>query len=282
MQTKGLGRIEVEVADHDGHALGEEVVVLLSENKASFGNQYRFKSKTGEAVVGELPPGPYNLQALAKDYHVGREFVEIHPDRTHKTTLRLKKGPAHATLPVAERLEKTYGIKVAAESLQSLTVADGRDISLDYRQYPDPAHVQVLSPKSLKDLKRWVGSPEGIFVGDHPRFGPRPSIQDIGAGTATLSKGQQSILNVIAREYIYGNAQSVPSSDLAILEGQLRARMVFVPIFFYQNVVIENGATLEIGNGSSVFVCNTLTIHPRGTLKAVGEVRADINLLQQL
>lgn len=283
MQKTEQGRLEVEVTDDRGHSVNEEVLILLSENKAQFGKQFRLSSKTGAPLSGEFPPGPYTVQALAKSYDVGREFIEIRAKCAQKAAFRLKKSAERPLLSVAERLEKRYGIKSPKDGLQNLTVAADQKISLDYRQYRDGAHVQVLSAKSLADLKRWVGSPEGIFVGEHPKFGSLPSLQGIGGDRTKLSSDQQVNLSAVAREYIYGNAGAVAAGDLKSIENLFKQLAnVYVPIFFYQDVVINNGATLEIGKGSSAFVCNTLTIHHHGTLSVVGDVRADVGTLIQL
>jgi len=39
---------------------------------------------------------------------------------------------------------------------------------------------------------------------------------------------------------------------------------------------------LEIGAGSSVFFCNSLTMQPQGVVRAAGDVRADIGICIQL
>ncbi len=282
MKTNDQGRIELHITDGAGKALNEQIVVILNENAAQFGHAVRLRRDKDGEISGEVPAGSYTLQALAKGYDAGHEFVEIHAGRTHKSSMKLTKGVEHPRTSVAERLEKRYGIKPAKENLQNLTVNRGERVSLNYRNYRDPAHVQVLRPKSVDDLKRWVGSPSGVFPGNHPRFGALSPIKDAGGGRATLSPDQQVGLNAIANEYLYGNAQAVPEKDLAALSNRFIQATVFVPIFYYMDVVILDGATLEVGNGSSVFVCDTLTIHPKGTLRAVGDVRADISLLVQL
>ena len=282
MENYQQSRLEVDVTDTNGQPINQEVVVLLNENSPQFGNAYRLESKNGGKVSGDVAPGPYTLQAFAKDYQAAREFIEVHRDRNEKTAVRLKKSSARPTVPVKERLQKRYGIKVSGD-LENLTVDEGQTVALNYRQNSSSAHMQVLRPKSLKDLKAWVGSPDDASVANYPRFGALPKIQETTGEQGRLALDQQSVFNAIAREYIYGNSRAVPVNDTKAVESRfLQVSNVFVPVFYFLNIEILNGATLEIGKGSSSFVCDTLTIHPKGTLRIIGDIRVDVGKLVQL
>ena len=123
--------------------------------------------------------------------------------------MKLTKGVEHPRTSVAERLEKRYGIKPAKENLQNLTVNRGERVSLNYRNLSRSGSCPGATPKVGRQyLKRWVGSPSGVFPGDHPRFGALSPIKDYGGGRATFVPDQQVGLNAIANEYLYGNATS--------------------------------------------------------------------------
>jgi hypothetical protein len=283
MVASKTGRLELHATDEHGHNLSEAAVFLLSENKAQLAKQYRLESKPGAHVSGNFPAGPYTVQALARGYEVAREVIEVHPDRLHKSSFHLEKAAKHAPLTVEERLSKRYGIKAGKDGLQNLTAAPGQKISLNYQTYTNYAHFQVLHAQSLSDLRRWVGSAERVTVGKHPRFGPLPSLQGLAGERANLSAAQQALVTGVANEYIYGNPDAVPADELQLVNTLFKQiANISVPIFLFLDITIDNGATLEVGNGSSVFVCNTLTIYPEGTLSVVGDLRADIGNLVQL
>jgi hypothetical protein len=265
--TVANGLLSFDVHDEFGKPIGEPLQLLLSENVARLGRQYRVSAKPGvDDIGGSFPAGSYNAQIFARGYEVVREAIQLGTGHALRRKLQLKKRSFARPGPV-QRLA-AYGL--APDGLSSLTVRAGERAVLDYRSWRNTRHFTVLRPQSARDLKAWIGTPDAGFAGDTARFGP-------------VQRGAGQDLEAIAREFIHGNSRAVQDFEAAIDE-QLRARalLILVPVFHFDDVVVEDGGVLEIGTGSSVFFCNTLTMHAQGVVRAAGDVRADIGTCIQL
>lgn len=264
MVERHHGHLSVDAHDGNGNAITEPLQLYMSENVPALGAEYKVSSKGGtDDISGTFPTGTYTMQVFAAGYDVYRQTVHLSADYVTRVKVRLNKH-VFPKPSLQDRL-KVYGLETT--QLEPIHVTRGQRLVLDYRKYPNNKHYSVLEPKSISDIKRWVGSPGNAFTGDQPRFGPVSS-RDLSAA---------------AREFVYGNSQSVVQFVPDIEEHLLaNAQLIFVPIFLFTQVTIDDGATLVIGDGSSVFFADTLTIHPTGTLEVVGSVRSDIGLYQQL
>lgn len=261
------GLLSFAVRDEFGEPVGGAVELLLTENATSPARQYRVTAKPGAPTIGgAFPSGSYTAQIAAPGFEVAREAIELGAGYALRRGLRLKRRN-HRRPDLAERLA-VYGL--AADRLSALRIRTGERLVLDHRCYPEPGHFTVLAPGSVRDLKAWTGAPDAGFAGDTPRFGPAP-------------RGPQSDLDAVFREYVHGNSRAVRAFEPA-LDAQLKsdpARFA-VPLFHFTQVEIEDGGVLEIGAGSRVFFCASLTMHPQGVVRATGDIRADIGTCIQL
>ncbi len=155
------------------------------------------------------------------------------------------------------------------DRLVPLTVPSGERVVLDGRNGRTAPHVALLHPASIWDLKAWIGAPDTAFAGAAPRFGELPVDADLDA---------------LAGEFLHGNSRAIGDFRTEIEARLSRAGGLLdpVPIFLFDDVVIEDCGVLEIGAGASVFFCNTLTMHPQGVVRAAGDIRADIGICIQL
>jgi hypothetical protein len=250
-------QLHFTVADELGRPLAAAPQLLLSENVARLGRQYRLAGKPGLGEIGgSFPAGWYTAQLFAKGHEVVRETIRLEPGLAVRRLVHLCRR-SYAKPDAAQRLA-VYGL--APNRLPPLAVRSGERVVLD-RASP---HCTLLRPGSAWDLKAWIGAPDAACAGTAPRFGQAPTELD-GA----------------MREFLYGNARAVRDFQAAI-EAQLAAEPVEIPIFLFDTVVIEDCGVLEIGAGSSVFFCNSLTMHPQGVVRAAGDVRADIGICVQL
>ncbi|HVJ52093.1 MAG TPA: hypothetical protein VM689_06515 [Aliidongia sp.] len=267
--TVESGLLAFEVEDEFGRPPAPALHLLLSENVPRFGRQYRVKARSGAGEVGGcFPAGCYTAQILAEHYGVMREAVRLEPGTSVRIRLRL--DPHCFVEPTLEQRLALYGLPL--DRLRPLTVRAGERVRLDCRSNSDPRHFVLLQPNSVRELKRWIGAPDAAFAGDTPRFGPVPD---------------PSQLSAIAREFIHGNSRAVRAFE-ALLDARLCGLddpfqdLVPVPVFLFADVVVEDGGLLEIGIGSRVFFCDTLTMYPQGVVRVGGEVRADIGTYIQL
>ncbi|MGH2343975.1 MAG: hypothetical protein ACRDG4_02035 [Chloroflexota bacterium] len=212
---------------------------------------------------------------------MGRALADIESGKVTEVELRLAPAGPPPKQTVEERLA-VYGLSHHQLKLSALTVR--HRTTLDYRAYPDKHTFSLLKPKSVNDLKKWVGIPDSAFGHDQPRFGPFTEIATRRLESpVSLTGSDGKAIQAIAREYIYGNAQSLSASQTELVNRyiSLATDQIAVSIFYFTTVTIDDGAVLEIGNGSSVFFAEVLRIHRNGTLAVVGDVRADIGIYEQ-
>jgi len=268
------GRLVVHLRDEHDKPLDSKAVVFVMENKALHAAQHRLETNGAGTASGEFPGGAYSVQAVAEDHDVGRAFSQIRPGETTEVTVRL--GRRKADNPtLAERLN-VYGLDVGKLELQKLTVPRGQQVALDSHEYRDRRSYTMLTPQSISDMKRWIGTPDAVFGHDEPRFGPVPKL-DVGdvKQAGQIPRESVSALRAIANEYIHGNSKAVKKYEL-LLNTLLASRDDIISIFFFTEVTIGDGAVLEIGRNSNVFACDILHVHVNGILSVVGDVRADI------
>jgi hypothetical protein len=250
-------QLHFTVADELGRPLGAAPQLLLSENVAALGRQYRLAGKPGAGEIGgSFPAGVYTAQLFAAGHEVVRETIRLEPGQALRRLVRLCRR-FYAKPDTAQRLA-VYGL--AVERLQPLVVRGGERVLLDGTS----SFCTILHPASAWDLKAWIGASDAAFAGNAPRFGQAPAGLD-GA----------------IREFLYGNSRAVRDFQAAI-EAHFAAAPVAVPIFLFDEITVEDCGVLEIGAGSSVFFCNSLTMQPQGVVRAAGDVRADIGICIQL
>ena len=269
------GRLTVHLRDEHDKPLHAEAAVLVTENKPLYAVQHRLDPKGTGTVSGSFLTGDYSVQAAAADHNVGRTFAHVRPGETTEVTLRLPRGSVKPP-GLTERLKK-YGLDGGALDIQPLDIRRGQRVDLDFEQYRDRRSYTLLRPESINDVKRWVGTPDSVFGHDHPRFGPVPhlDLKELDGG-AQLGRDAMPALRAIANEFIHGNSKAVQQYEVLLDTYLLARELINISIFFFTEVTIGDGAVLEVGKNSNVFVCDILHIHKNGTLSVVGDMRADI------
>jgi hypothetical protein len=267
--SKTSGRLLVDLRDNAGQPIKSKTLVLLAENKPALGKQYRLESEGRGDISEDFPPGAYTLQAYAAGHEVGRAFAGIEPGKTTEIKLVLPPAKTYHKPELAKRLD-IYGLSADKLKLSPLTVSSKQTVRLDYRRHEDNTNYALIRPKSVNDLKRWHGNPDGAFGHDQPRFGKLPS-------TRRLTEQE---LKDVAREYIYGNSKSVAKYG-SLIDQYIAHMDISVAVFFYTIITINDGAILEVGNGSSVLFADILRIHKNGILSVVGDMRVDVGLYER-
>jgi hypothetical protein len=266
------GRFRLRVTENNRPS-NERWAVLLLQNVASFARQLRFDTNDAGELVAEAPVGEYSVQVAARSGSLGRGLLEVTAERVAEVTIAADKGPEKKPT-FAERLQ-VYGIDPQKTPPQSLRLRAGDRVALDAEKARDPRMFTINHARSISDLKRWIGSPDDAHVHDMPIFGPLPKL-DPGGLEGRPQRANADALRHIAREYIFGNISAVAQFEGALNRFVAGSEIAHIPIFYFNDVLIDAGATLEIGRNSNVFTCDTLRIHRTGTLSVVGDVRADI------
>jgi len=273
------GRFVTRLLDSDGKTISGRKVLIITEHKPNDKRQSRIITEDADLQV-ELQPGTYSYQIYVKGYDIVRGAVKIQPGKIKDFAPSLK--PAEkppGPKPLKERL-MTYGLDADKLKIQSLNLKSDEHLNLNYKKHKDSRNFSVLETTTIADLKRWVGTPDSCFRHDLPIFGQLPQLSKTVLSdeplSSRLSATDRADLSKVANEYIHGNSLSVQQFE-PVINGYLKViGQALVPVFFYNVVTIENGAVLEVGNGSSVFVADLVRIHTNGHFNIVGPCRVDV------
>jgi hypothetical protein len=187
----------------------------------------------------------------------------------------MDKTKVNATpLPSLEERLKVYGLTPNQVQLENLALGEGECIHLTLRGDSRFAKAaQRIPVKTVGDLKRLIGVPDSV-VQQHCscRFGAELA-ESVPAGFKSpndLTPTQLETLRLAAKEFIYGNSQSVshyePALNLAI---SLVARSI-ISILLFQDIIVERNATLTLDASIDVIFANKILIKLGGKIRALG------------
>ena len=285
------GSVKLHLTPRSGSRVHGKFTVFFTEHNPIQRHQHvvHFADVSDKGDV-KLPSGVYTLQVHVPGFETTRRLVEVEPEQTQ--TIHVSLVPRKQKVrSFAERLSH-YGLDAKSIKIKSLEVPQGETLALNYMTHRDKDNFRILESKTIADIKKWIGSDDKHFNHSSPVLG-KVQVHDISRVAERVRKsehpGKISVdeiksLDVIANEYIHGNARSVAQYadvfDKLIVASQVEWK-VRMPIFFFNVVTIGPGATLEVGNGSAVFTCDELRIHKTGTLKPVGSMKIEIGTYKE-
>ena len=269
-------------------ALPAEITVFFTEH-LQIRRQHRFTVQSKKDISIELPTGEYTMQLLADGFDTVRGLVHVRRKQAFSFNAKLKSRVIH-TLSFEERLKK-YDFDVSQTDISDLNVPANTTISLNYQNDDEKLGFQMLQAKTVSQLKRWLGNDNKYIGHDRAVFGRLPEkkylakFDDPKTDLTTLETDELEALSALAHEFVHGNSDAVLKKYEGVVNRAMATRLQGgfsqVPIYFYTQVTINAGATLEVGNGSSIFACDKLRIHTTGTLKPVGSVSIEIGTYEE-
>ena len=268
---------------------GKPVSVLLSEHKPVGKKQYTYSFDQATEEI-RIPGGVYTLQAILAGYEVYRSLVTVQPDTKTEVIIDFKKAKPYQPGGF-ESLLQPYGIKATDIKHKTLHVKRDQKVVLN-SAHLDLVTTKTLQASSINDIKKWLGKDDKYFPGDVPAFGEIPGLADFQpaqiekaekgslltqylqspATSRQIGSGPVAIFGAIANEYIYGNSKSVRQYE------PLLSKMVSVYKFplnavFADTIIVEPGATLELGTGCNILTCNVLKVSRTGTVRVTAQAK---------
>ncbi len=173
---------------------------------------------------------------------------------------------------------KNFNIDPSQIKLTDLDVAANQTMLLTST---DPVHhdsIAFLEPKSITDIKRWIGIPDQAFAQGHnvPSVGPvvmhptiRPSI--VGRSGIVIPPlpafhpDQVATIKNMARDFIYGHSANVSAAQIPALNKWLDLQKIRIPIFIFRDIHVASGAVLNV-KGKILFA-NHITIDKGGLIR---------------
>jgi hypothetical protein len=180
--------------------------------------------------------------------------------------------------PTIETRLKAFNIDPAQITLTDLDIAANQTMLLTSTDTAHSGSIAFLEPKSVTDIKRWIGIPDQAFAPEKPlpSTGPvvmhptiRPSL--IGRGRIVIPPlqafhpDQVATIKNMARDFIYGHSGSISAAQVPALNKWLDIQKIRIPIFIFRDIHVASGAVLNVKG--KVLFANHITIDKGGLIK---------------
>jgi hypothetical protein len=162
---------------------------------------------------------------------------------------------------LATRL-RVYGIDAKRMDLPNLEVRANQEVLLDTDR--KLGKQVVLSPKTIDEVKRWIGVPDAAFAVDEATCGnpPRPIIP----ASDKVTPEQSASLYKLARSYIYSHSSTVSKEQRPALDAWLRGIGSRIAIGLFHDIHVAAGGQLVVHPSILVLFAHHITIDPGGMI----------------
>lgn len=180
--------------------------------------------------------------------------------------------------PTIETRLKNFNIDPASIKLTDLDVAANQTMLLTSADTAHRDSVAFLEPKSITDIKRWMGIPDQAFAPGQnlPSTGPvviHPTIRPTLAGRGGIvipalpafHPDQVATIKNLARDFIYGHSGNISATQIPAINKWLDLQKIRIPIFIFRDIHVASGAVLNV-KGKILFA-NHITIDKGGLIK---------------
>ena len=271
-------RLSVSLRCAEGKPIEARKLLLLTPHRSNAKRQYRAEMEGTADFELDVPPGSYTVQVFAAGHEVANGLAEVAAGKPLDLSFAVKPRDSWR-VSAAERLA-VYGLKEGAVDTASISVADGESVDLRLAEQRNYQPIE-LEADSMASLQRFLGARQSVFAHDRPKFGAPPLInRELIAEqprVATLPGDTRRDLELIAHEYLHGNAQAVAQFEPVLDRYLAELARFIVPLWLFKVVTIHANATLTVGGaGSTVFYADVLRIHPTGHLQVAGNCKLDI------
>jgi hypothetical protein len=178
--------------------------------------------------------------------------------------------------PDTDKRVGVYGIPPNQLLDESIVVSAGKHVRLSgLETKSNGAGLVRLQPKTIDDVKRWIGVPDTL--GARRKCCAEPAAAVPGVTSAgelrKLDMQERRAVHDLADEYVNGDSRRVAS--YGPLLNHLVDRAVITGIFLRQDIDIHKGAVLEIGKDVKVLFARHIRIYRGGLLKLTGSTKID-------
>ncbi len=188
----------------------------------------------------------------------------------------MKKKDCSDSEPEAPDRLKRYGLEASEDVGDALVVEEGEHIRLfaDGRDDPGPGRIR-LEPKSMDDVKRWIGVPDELGARRSGKCRLPAEIPGLESSSDLRKLDPSSRLNLqdLAHEFVHGDSRPLKSYEPLLMK--LLDRSWIVGWYFRKDIDIYPGAVLEVGGGTKVLFARHIRIWTGGTLKVTGDATID-------
>jgi hypothetical protein len=193
-----------------------------------------------------------------------------------------------------------YNLQEIEGQLKDITVPKGTKMFLtnrprsEYRENAVQGVYRTLKPKSLTEVKKWIGIPDEVarkrrILNVEGPVGPAAwrtarTLETVALPSpekfemAKANAPQRRMLKEVARNFVYGDSKTLVPAELAMAE-QVLIGAVLVAVAS-KNIVIEHDAQLVVQPDVWVLAANAIKIYQGGQLIANGTLMVDCVSMQ--
>jgi hypothetical protein len=204
-----------------------------------------------------------------------------------------------AQVPIDVRLS-AYGLAAADVKLTDLTLADGEQQVLDAQNPLVSGHVRTLTPKGIADVKKWLAGPQAaapaaakaVAAPAAAKAAAAPAVAKAVAAPliagnqvvdyhavadivtplpAVLTPNMTTALYAAANQYLF-TTKAVEPQVVANLDTWIVRIVPQIPIFFFQDIVVNAGAKLTLAKANSVLFARYITVEKTGQIVGTATV----------
>jgi hypothetical protein len=173
---------------------------------------------------------------------------------------------------LASRLA-VYGLEKRRDHLPDLRIEDDQTVELDARDDAFSRHHVSLRPRTLHDLKRWIGIPddavrvvqsvdsEGVVSETRLPLACAPHIAQ-----PPILPDNPAIQNHLHR-FLFGHSDEVDVQHMNLLEAYLHESPISISLFALQDIYVGKRSRLVISAKTQVLFARYITIETTGVLE---------------
>jgi hypothetical protein len=187
-------------------------------------------------------------------------------------------GPGLKTQTMAQRLAK-YGLNESQAFPDPVVVPKGKKLHLSALVHKElPVGYIKLVPKTMEDVKRWIGVPDSVGKSLEQFRQPLHRIPFVSspADYEKLTRPDRRILRDIAYRYVYGDS-AIYAHYLPVINNLLTsgATAALTCVCFLQDIDVLPGSVFELGTDVNVFAAGNIRIWEGGTISLLGNTSVD-------
>ena len=196
-----------------------------------------------------------------------------------------------------QKLAAFAQVTADADKLQNLVVEEGETVVLSYSSNKFKGIYQKIKPESLEHIKELIGVPKrfqktessirqmfstcspessSVFKKSSLNISARmisPSVLTDENSSEEEKIEARRFAREAAKQYIYGNTDV--DTHKALIEAYLTLRGVFIYVPVFNNIVVNNGATLNIAANTFLVRANNICLYGSGKIVCDGPTTFD-------
>jgi len=171
---------------------------------------------------------------------------------------------AAVSVSAAARL-KPFGLVATKVPLtNNLEVPVNQTVTLDAADQKLAKQVTRLTPKTIDDVKAWVGVPDAAFA--HP-VTPITTPSTVLPVHDAYTPDQTATLYAVARNYIFGHSSAVSPAQIPALNSWLKSIAGSINIILFQDIHVAANAKLVVNPSIAILFARYITIDQGGVIQ---------------